>query len=125
MHGLAGLLGKVLQRRQRLPSEVFLPHGGGPQGVEAQAERVAVGSGIAVEVPEGFERVQDAEHRGLALAEFVGEFGQTPAFPPRETIDHLQALVEGAEQVGVRGGAVWVPHAETRGWFLSLLDRML
>jgi len=63
-----------------------------------------------LQVPERLDGVQDAEYRRLGLPELGGEFGEAPAFLPGEAVDHLEALVQGAEQVGVAWVIGYVSH---------------
>ena len=50
---------------------------------------------------------------GLLCASVAGELGEAPAFLAGEAVDDLEALAEGAEQVGIACGFVGVSHTVT------------
>ena len=116
--GLAGVAREVLQRGQRLPAKLLVAHRGRAQRVEAHGERIAAGLGVFLQEPERLDRVQDAEDGRLGLAELGGEFGEAPAFLPGEAVDDLEALVQGAEAVGVAGVVAAVSHCGISAVFL-------
>lgn len=117
MDGFTGVVGKVLQRRQRLPAQLLMPDGGRAEGVKAHGQRIAAGNRVFLEVPEFLDRVENTEHGRLALPQFGGEFGKAPGFLTGKAVQNLQPLTEGSQAIGITRYVIVVSHCGTMALF--------